>query len=81
MKSSELTHEEVNLLKDDLNVSCLLLCCIHFDTFFVIKEWQDKMATKVDHVTSHDNDLPPIRSGHVSMKQPPVSGIKYLHRL
>ena len=26
------------------------------------------MAEKVDHMPSHDdNDLPPIRSGHVSM--------------
>ena len=33
------------------------------------------MTKKADQVTSHDDDdLPPIRSGQVSMKKPMVSG-------
>ena len=33
------------------------------------------MTKKTDHVASHDDDdLPPIRSGEVSMKKPTVSG-------
>ena len=41
--------------------------------FALMKEWETEMAKKMDHVTSHDdNDLPPIRSGHVSMTKPTV---------
>ena len=41
-----------------------------------MKEWEEKMAGKVDDVPlSHHDDLPPIRSGHVSMTKPGVSGI------
>ena len=72
VKSSELTREEENLLKDDLNVSCINIVA-YFQFFALMKEWQTEMAKKMDHVTSHDDDLPPIRSGHVSMTKPTVS--------
>lgn len=43
-------------------------------SFLKTKEWQANMAKKIDHMTSRDDDdLPPIRSGHVSMTKP-VSG-------
>ena len=38
--------------------------------FVVMKEWQAEMAKNMDHVTSHDDNLPPVRSGHVSMTKP-----------
>ena len=77
VKSSELTREEESLLKDNLNVSCLVayLCFILYELCFALmKEWQTEMAKKMDHVTSHDDDgLPPVRSGRVSMTKPTVS--------
>ena len=45
-----------------------------------MKEWEEKVAGKVDHGPSHDDDLPPIRSGRVSMTKPGVRGINCCSR-
>lgn len=70
VKRSELTHEEERLLKDDLNVSyCFAVVTFHLK--LLPKEWQVKMAEKVDHMpSSNDDELPPVRSGHISMAKP-----------